>query len=94
MRYRYSRHRYAVLVGSPQAWFAGEVWTVEGGRRLLPARWRPDADVYETVAAVEILVDLAGLAEDDVEVQLFEDALVIRGQRRLPACQEGAVYHA
>ena len=40
------------------------------------------------------MVDLAGVEEDDLEVQLFEDMLVVEGRRRLPSCQEGAVYHA
>ena len=57
-------------------------------------RWRPDADTYETATTVEIMVDLAGVEEDDLEVQLFEDVLVVEGRRRLPSCQEGAVYHA
>jgi HSP20 family protein len=63
-------------------------------RLLLPAGWRPDADTYETATAVEIIVDLAGVDEDDFEVQLFEDALVVDGHRRLPGCEEAAVYHA
>jgi hypothetical protein len=40
------------------------------------------------------LVDLAGVEEDDLDVQLFEDVLVVEGRRQLPSCQEGAVYHA
>ena len=43
---------------------------------------------------IEIVVELAGVDEDDFEVQLFEDAVVVEGQRRLPSCPEGAVYHA
>jgi len=39
-------------------------------------------------------VDLAGVGDDDFEVQLFEDALVVEGQRRLLAPRESAVYHA
>jgi HSP20 family molecular chaperone IbpA len=58
------------------------------------ARWRPDADAYETATTIEITVDLAGVEEEDFEVQLFEDVVVVEGHRRLPACDEGAVYHA
>src|SRR5499427_8718846 len=57
-------------------------------------RWRPDADIYETASAFEIVVDLAGVGDDDFEVQLFDDALVVEGQRRLLAPRESAVYHA
>jgi HSP20 family protein len=63
-------------------------------RLLVRGRWRPDADTYETATTVEIVVDLAGVEEEDFEVQLFEDVVVIEGRRRLPACEAGAVYHS
>ena len=95
MRYRRLSYRYAMVVGSGQTWprFT-ELWPGERVRLLVQAGWRPDADTYETATTVEITVDLAGVDEDDFEVQLFEDALVIDGQRRLPGCDEAAVYHA
>ena len=95
MRYRRLSYRYAMVVGSGPAWpRLAEIWPSERVRLFLQASWRPDADTYETAATVEIIVDLAGVDEDDFEVQLFEDALVVEGQRRLPGCEEAAVYHA
>lgn len=93
MRYRVSTYRYTIAVGSAANWL-GELWAVDRPRPLAHARWRPDADVYETAAALEVLVDLAGVDEHELEVHLFEDALVVEGCRQLPACQEGALYHA
>jgi HSP20 family protein len=55
--------------------------------------WRPAADVSESADRVEVVVDLAGVEEEDVDIQLFEDALVIEGVRRLPGSHRG-VYHA
>ncbi len=93
MRYRRLTYRYEVVrVG--RLWPFGDVWQSDRLRQLAEGRWRPDADIYETVSAIEIVVDLAGVHEDDLEVQLFEDAVVVEGQRQLPACAEGAVYHA
>ena len=46
------------------------------------------------MGAIEIVVDLAGVEEDSLEIRLFENALVVEGQRQLPTCEEGAVYHA
>src|SRR5437868_6937536 len=63
------------------------------GRRT-PPRWAPDSDTYETARTIEVVVDLAGMDEDDFEVHLFEDALLVEGHRRLPAPHEEAVYHA
>jgi HSP20 family molecular chaperone IbpA len=94
MRYRRLTYRYAVVVQSSAPRPFGDIWQGDRLRVLLQGRWRPDADIYETESSVEITVDLAGVEEDDFEVQLFEDALVVDGRRQLPACQEGATYHA
>lgn len=94
MRYRRLTYRYEMAVRSVRLWPFGDVWRGDRLQLLAQGRWRPDADVYETAAAIEIRVDLAGVEESDLEVQLFEDALVVEGQRRLPACDEGAVYHS
>jgi len=95
MRYRRLSYRYAMVVGSAQTWPPfGEFWPSERVRLLVPAGWRPDVDMFETAGRIEVIVDLAGVAEDDVDIQLFEDALVVEGLRRLPSCEEAAVYHA
>lgn len=93
MRYRRLSYRYAMVVRSGPAWPLGDVWPSDRPRPLARVGWRPDADTYETATAIEVMVDLAGLEEDDFEVQLFEDTLVVEGHRRLPSCAEGAVYH-
>lgn len=54
--------------------------------------WRPDTDVYETESSIVIVADLAGLAEDDFELLLFDDALVIEGRRTVPPVEARAVY--
>jgi HSP20 family molecular chaperone IbpA len=94
MRYRRLTYRYAMVVQSGQTQPFGDIWQGDRLRVLLQGRWRPDADTYETETSVEILVDLAGVEEDDFEVQLFEDALVVEGRRQLPSCQEDATYYA
>ena len=63
-------------------------------RFLVRERWRPNADVYETARTIEMTVDLAGVADEDFEIQLFANALVVEGVRRLPSAREDAVYHA
>lgn len=94
MRYRRSTYRYAAVVGTSQTWPLGDVWPSDRVRLLVQGRWRPDVDIYETAVSIEVLVDLAGVDEDDFEVQLFQDALVVEGRRQLPACEEAALYHA
>ena len=94
MRYRRSTYRYATVVGASQAWVLGDIWQTDRLRVLARTGFRPDVDAYETAATFEVAIDLAGVEEDDFEIQLFEDALIVEGRRRLPTPSEAAVYHA
>jgi HSP20 family protein len=90
MRYRYVSYRYAVRAPARRPQPLGVL--LPFGIGLGEPRWRPEADVYETSGAITVVVELGGIEEEDVEVTLFEDALVVEGQRRL-ACEEEALYH-
>ena len=94
MRYRRVTYRSTTLRIATQAWPFGGAWEHETLRLLVQARWRPAADVAETPASIEVTVDLAGVDEDDFEVQLFDNGLVVEGRRQLPSCSPDAVYHA
>jgi len=43
--------------------------------------WRPPLDIQETPDAIVVKVELAGMDEEDIEVTLYEDALVVTGIR-------------
>jgi HSP20 family protein len=60
--------------------------------RFAQTFWRPPADVCESESTIVVIVDLAGINQDDLDVVLFEDALIVDGRRRLPA-DPGVVYH-
>lgn len=95
MRYRYHGRRYTMIVSSGATALGAGAWRLQRVSAFLaPPAWRPDTDVYETASALVVTVDIAGADEEDVEVLLFEDAIVIDGQRRLPPCEDDAVYHA
>jgi HSP20 family protein len=94
MRYRHLSYRYAMVVHAGHLWPFGDWWPSDPLRLLAHARWQPEADTYETATTVELTIDLAGVDEDRVELQLFEDVLVVEGRRQLPSCPETAVYHA
>lgn len=61
---------------------------------LGPSAWRPHADVAETPEAFAVVVELAGVHEEDVDILLFENALVVRGSRHHPQRSQDAVFHA
>lgn len=94
MRYRRVVYHSATLRIAGQSWPLGAAWEHESLRLLVHARWRPAADMAETSRSVEVTIDLAGVDEDDFEIQLFDNGLVVEGRRRLPSCGEDAVYHA
>jgi HSP20 family protein len=45
--------------------------------------WQPLADVYETEAAFVVLLELPGVEQEDVEIQVDGEEVLVRGQRRL-----------
>jgi HSP20 family protein len=94
MRYRRSGYRYAAVIRTGQVWLQGDAWPSDRLRLLVQGRWAPDADMFETAATLEIVVDLAGVGEDDFEIELFDDALIIEGRRRLAGGDDATIYHA
>lgn len=56
--------------------------------------WRPFADISESAAMMIVKIELAGMKEEDIDVTLYEDALVISGDRHEDhEPQEGLYYH-
>lgn len=45
------------------------------------AVWRPAMDIHETADAVLVKIDLAGMAEEDIEILLYPNAIVVTGER-------------
>ena len=92
MRYRRIGYRYTMIVNQRTGW--GGPREVRAGDVVLShPHWHPDMDVYEAETALTVTVELAGVDQEQLEVLLFEDALVIEGLRSLPVTEEG-VYHA
>jgi HSP20 family protein len=44
--------------------------------------WRPFADIRESADLIMVKIELAGMTEEEIEVTLYEDALVVSGERR------------
>ena len=94
MRYRRVSYRYALLVtGNQDRAFGDPLAAVQPGVRFAETFWRPPADVCESASTIVVTIDLAGIDQDDLDVVLFEDALIVEGQRRLTGAEPGVVYH-
>jgi HSP20 family protein len=95
MRYRRMHYRYAMVLATEQPRPLGAPgFTERPTVTLARTCWRPPADVYESPRAITVTVELAGIDTAELDVVLFEDALVVEGQRRLPPPEPGGVYHA
>jgi HSP20 family protein len=56
--------------------------------------WRPPTDIHETGSAILVKMELAGMREEDIDVTLYEDALVVCGRRQDDADHESEMsYH-
>ena len=53
----------------------------------------PPADVYETADRFVIQIELPGVDEDDVMVQVEADQVTVRGERRLKAGTRPECFH-
>lgn len=47
-----------------------------------PKTWQPAIDVYETDGDVVVLVELAGIKEDEIEVTVHNNIVIVKGERR------------
>lgn len=88
LRYRSVTQRY--IQGSPQELERRyhELWhelVRQSQQQTLmhrPSGWRPPADIHETPNAITVKIELAGMREEDIDVTLYNDALVVSGERR------------
>jgi HSP20 family protein len=93
VRIQRTRYRFVALPGRPEPIPDAFPWTRPRVPLARPL-WRPAADVYQGPRAVTVTVDLAGVAADDMELLLFEDALVVDGIRSLRPVEGEGVFHA
>ena len=94
MRYRRRHYRYAVVAAAERPRSAIDWWQVTGTIVVTPGAWRPRTDVYETAERVLVTVELPGVEPDDLDVQLFEDALLVEGRRPVPETASNGLYHS
>lgn len=75
--------------------FDREFSLIRTDRRVVPSGrlWNPAADVYRVAEGWVVKVDLAGICSDELEIELQDSVLTLRGCRRDTHYREGFVYH-
>lgn len=58
-----------------------------------PARVAPSMDIADEKRHIRIAVELPGMTDEDIQVMLRDDALVIRGEKRLEESHEDEGYY-
>ena len=63
-------------------------------QRVVPSGrlWNPAADVYRCQEGWIVKIDLAGICSDELEIEIRDSVLRIRGCRKDTAYREGFVY--
>ncbi len=80
MRYRYIAYKYSRR-GRPDAAYQS-VWESFGTWPFHSTTiWRPPTDIYETRDEIIVMIEIAGVAEENMAVTLFSDLLVVEGTR-------------
>jgi len=82
MRYRRFSYRFAEVMSGTGVRLLGDPWAMVPRVGMARPQWRPAADLYETSSALVVTIELPGVSEDQIEVMLYEDALVVEGTRR------------
>lgn len=64
-----------------------------GDRESVSAQWSPPVDIYETGEAFVMLVEVPGVDQEDIALEISDDTLVMRGERPLNTVDPSLSYH-
>ena len=78
-----SGSRWVIHMQREVEWLIGEVVNRKPPMvRFSPRTWPPAIDIYETDEDVVVLVELAGIEQDEIEVLVQNNVIIVRGERR------------
>lgn len=60
---------------------------------LAPAAWSPAVDIYETDDSVVVKAELPGFTRDQVDLEVRDRVLLLRGERKVEKDVKGENYH-
>ncbi len=60
---------------------------------LEPLGWQPPVDIFEDDAEVVVKMEIPGVDQEDVQVEVRDDQLIIQGERKLEREDRRHFYH-
>ncbi len=91
VRFYYSPLRSMARVQRDMERMMQSVWDWHGMLARRPGGvWTPPTDVYETATDLMVKIEMPGTTEDQIEIVLYQDCLVVTGERREKADDEPA----
>jgi len=78
---------------SPSAGALARRERVERGQVSEQPAWAPAVDILESPQAVLLVVEVPGVAQEDVELELHDQVLTVRGEKRFVRRVEGEEFH-
>jgi HSP20 family protein len=54
--------------------------------------WSPAVDIYETREQIGLRIDASGVKPEAIDIQITDDTLTIRGERKLEKAEDGKQY--
>jgi HSP20 family protein len=91
VRYRYLAYKHLKRI-QPCASYHG-IWESYGQWSSSTAVWRPPTDIYETGENIIVVIELAGIREEELSATMFSDLLVVEGIREQPVFNEMNACH-
>ncbi len=50
---------------------------------IAASTWSPAVDIYETLDTIVLTAELPGLTREDIEIEIRDNTLILKGERRL-----------
>jgi HSP20 family protein len=91
---RWEPIRELAALQSEMSRFMNQVWGTSGaGGGNGPSTWLPPLDVWETETDLVMALDLPGVAENDVSIEVEDGALTVSGNRARATEQESERFY-
>lgn len=89
MRYRTFSYKYTIEDATHSS---RQDWRTSQLNMIAKPCWQPLADLYATSDAIYITTELPGTAIEDIDISLYENALIISGVRTILTDVSECVY--